>query len=407
MSTTQINGVTFCRNFVNRGYCYGLGCKYLHVDRQIESHYKRTGRLPTELANEWCNTQKILAKRDPNVCQDQNQSKCFRVNCKFGTHHVFRTDMDAGNIVEFTFRPSPKMMDYLAHIYQAPKPYWYSDVLCHIRTPFPLLAEHIIKKTFRIQRSQVSFYYNEREIMPNDSNVTPYSLDIGNGVIVDISFDGSLAEMDCSICLNVASERCYCFPCNHFFCIDCSLSWFFGLSNSNLKLCPLCRADVNQLHFRVEGQITVADYRNLAQMSDNELSDWTNHYLARPFFRLEEPSNIVNYLPADFGDKEKELLVSLIEDHPKKELTTNRNNDKDTSIAKKNFWCEIAEIEDLFKNMVTRAKNAQAENKKETIKTGGGQKESEIGSINSKVINVIGDTIKPYDNQFDSDANVN
>ncbi|XP_015785474.1 uncharacterized protein LOC107362850 [Tetranychus urticae] len=243
MSTTQINGVTFCRNFVNRGYCYGLGCKYLHVDRQIESHYKRTGRLPTELANEWCNTQKILAKRDPNVCQDQNQSKCFRVNCKFGTHHVFRTDMDAGNIVEFTFRPSPKMMDYLAHIYQAPKPYWYSDVLCHIRTPFPLLAEHIIKvlKTFRIQRSQVSFYYNEREIMPNDSNVTPYSLDIGNGVIF---------------------------------------------------LCSLNMA-------KVRGK--------------------------------------------NFTDKEKELLVSLIEDHPKKELTTNRNNDKDTSIAKKNFWCEIAE----------------------------------------------------------------
>ncbi|XP_025018168.1 uncharacterized protein LOC112539640 [Tetranychus urticae] len=122
----------------------------------------------------------------------------------------------------------------------------------------------------------------------------------------------------------------------------------------------------------------------------------------------------------NFTDKEKELLVSLIEDHPKKELTTNRNNDKDTSIAKKNFWCEIAQsfnnasgnettfngdqLKVCFKNMVTRAKNAQAENKKETIKTGGGQKESEIGSINSKVINVIGDTIKPYDNQFDSDA---
>uniref|UniRef100_T1K237 Uncharacterized protein n=1 Tax=Tetranychus urticae TaxID=32264 RepID=T1K237_TETUR len=91
--------------------------------------------------------------------------------------------MNAGNIVEFTFRPSPEMM--------APKPYWYSKVLCHIKTPFPLLAEHIIK----------------REIKANDPGVTPYSLDIGNGV-------------------------------------------------------------------DVFGQTTGADHRNLAQMSDNELSDW-------------------------------------------------------------------------------------------------------------------------------------
>uniref|UniRef100_T1L2T6 Regulatory protein zeste n=1 Tax=Tetranychus urticae TaxID=32264 RepID=T1L2T6_TETUR len=393
MSTTQINGVTFCLNFINRGYCYGLGCKFLHVNRQIENHYRRTGRLPTELANEWRNTQMILARRDPDVCQDQNQSKCFRLNCKFGKHHVFRNDMDAGNVIEFTFRPSPQMINYIENVYQAPKPYWYSDVLCHIRTPFPLLAEHIMKvlKPFRINRNQVSFYYNGTQIQANDSNITPYSLDIGNGVdvIVDVTFEeGSLAELDCAICLSSASERS-------------------------------------------EGQITVADHSNLANMADDELSDWTIQHLGRPFTRSqEEPPAIVNYLPAGFGvrgknftDKEKELLVSLIEDHPKKELTTNRNNDKDTSIAKKNFWCEIAQsfnnasgnettfngdqLKVCFKNMVTRAKNAQAENKKETIKTGGGQKESEIGSINSKVINVIGDTIKPYDNQFDSDANVN
>lgn len=122
----------------------------------------------------------------------------------------------------------------------------------------------------------------------------------------------------------------------------------------------------------------------------------------------------------NFTPKEKELLVSLIEDHPRSELTTNRNNDKDTCKAKKKFWCEIAEsfnsasgsesnyndeqLKICFKNMASRAKNAQAENKKETIKTGGGQKESEIGTIDAKVINVIGDTIKPIDNLFDSDA---
>ncbi|XP_015783865.1 uncharacterized protein LOC107361540 isoform X1 [Tetranychus urticae] len=307
MSTTQINGVTFCLNFINRGYCYGLGCKFLHVNRQIENHYRRTGRLPTELANEWRNTQMILARRDPDVCQDQNQSKCFRLNCKFGKHHVFRNDMDAGNVIEFTFRPSPQMINYIENVYQAPKPYWYSDVLCHIRTPFPLLAEHIMKvlKPFRINRNQVSFYYNGTQIQANDSNITPYSLDIGNGVdvIVDVTFEeGSLAELDCAICLSSASERCYCFPCNHIFCINCSLNWFLGLSNSNLKLCPLCRSDVDQLHFRAEGQITVADHSNLANMADDELSDWTIQHLGRPFTRSqEEPPAIVNYLPAGFG----------------------------------------------------------------------------------------------------------
>uniref|UniRef100_T1JRN7 C3H1-type domain-containing protein n=1 Tax=Tetranychus urticae TaxID=32264 RepID=T1JRN7_TETUR len=178
-------------NFVNKGYCYGLGCKFLHENRDVERQYKRTGKLPIDLAREWMSTQEKLAERNSNICQDQLQSKCFRQNCKFGIHHVFRTDMDAGNIVEFSFRPGPNMVDYIQNIYGDTKP-WSSDVLCHIRTPFPLLAEHIINvlRPFRITGNQVSFMYNGQKILHTDTNITPLSLDIGNGVdvFVDIVF---------------------------------------------------------------------------------------------------------------------------------------------------------------------------------------------------------------------------
>lgn len=50
-----------------------------------------------------------LARRDPDICQDQLQSKCSRLHGKFGTHHVFGTDNDVGNIVEFAFRPTENM----------------------------------------------------------------------------------------------------------------------------------------------------------------------------------------------------------------------------------------------------------------------------------------------------------
>ena len=93
----------------------------------------------------------------------------------------------------------------------------------------------------------------------------------------------------------------------------------------------------------------------------------------------------------NFTSKEKEILVNIIEDHPRKDLTTNRNNDKETCKQMKIFWNEIAEsfnsasgisepyeseqLRICFRNLSTRAKSAQAENKKETIKTGGGKKE--------------------------------
>ncbi|XP_053203852.1 uncharacterized protein LOC128388474 [Panonychus citri] len=256
----SIQGVIFCKNYINRGYCYGLGCKFLHVTRREESHYKRTGLLEVELAEQWKRIQEALNQRDPDICQDQNKSKCFRVHCKFGKHLKLRTDLDAGNVIEFTFRPSPIMLDYIGTCYGTPTPYWYSDVLCHLRTPFTLLAQHIINtlRPFRIKANQVSFHYNDREI-PNDPSITPLSLDIGNNcdVYVDIRIeDNSLAEFDCPICLTKISDFCYTFPCDHLFDVNCALTWF---CSDTRKGWPICRGDVDELHMRVDGNITRVD----------------------------------------------------------------------------------------------------------------------------------------------------
>uniref|UniRef100_T1KJT3 RING-type domain-containing protein n=1 Tax=Tetranychus urticae TaxID=32264 RepID=T1KJT3_TETUR len=154
--------------------------------------------------------------------------------------------------------------------------------------------------------------FNDREIEQKDVNITPLSLDIGNGVdvFVDIVWtDDSLADIECPICLSTITERCYNFPCNHLLCINCSLKWFFDTTVRTFSYdeersngCPLCRAQVEQFHFKISDQVITVDHRFLGNLSDDELFDWTSLHLNCGFRRTKEQIDVpVKYLPTGFG----------------------------------------------------------------------------------------------------------
>lgn len=121
-----------------------------------------------------------------------------------------------------------------------------------------------------------------------------------------------------------------------------------------------------------------------------------------------------------FETKEKEVLFAILA-NPKYAFIKSRDNSSDARTKKEQMWAEvnvkfkdspltrktfsIEQLKTCYKNEARKTKQVVANNRKETLQTGGGQSQAQpLDALQQSVLFMLGQEINPLDCPNDSDA---
>ena len=119
-----------------------------------------------------------------------------------------------------------------------------------------------------------------------------------------------------------------------------------------------------------------------------------------------------------YSDQEKELLIDIISKTADHEILTSPSNTKEAITRKKAVWqhvmkefaCagggewDLEQIKTWYRNSRRDAKTAVRELKAHRTATGGGPPAADLPADKVRMLQILGDDVKPLDNPNDSDA---
>jgi hypothetical protein len=129
---------------------------------------------------------------------------------------------------------------------------------------------------------------------------------------LDLSFDESIKDYQCMICMSLIKKATEIKTCGHIFCEECIYRWY-----ETSDACPLCKTEMNdeQEHFLVESKFID---RKVSQIDVScPYCDWKGKYL--DFLKHSDPSyeSPCRYILVKCDDCDENIKQELLEQHKK------------------------------------------------------------------------------------------